>query len=54
MTLKVDFTEGALAIFDMWDFLRLYKPEFLEFHAPSEHTFNGEHYEVEMQIYNKE
>ena len=53
-TLKVSFDQGAFALFDNWDQLRIYKPEYLTFHAPSEHTFDGKNYELEMQIYHKE
>lgn len=42
--------DGALAFWDESYDLRVYKVLQLHFHAPSEHTFNGKHYDVEMHI----
>ena len=54
VTIKLDLSNGAFALYDQWYFLRIYSPSYLTFHAPSEHTFEGQHYDLEMQVYHKE
>ncbi len=51
-TFQVNFVTGtgSLAFWDENDSLKLYKLVQMHIHAPSEHTFNGEHYDVELHL----
>jgi carbonic anhydrase len=41
-----------LKLHDETDKTKEFTPLQLHFHAPSEHTFNGKHYDLEMHIVN--
>ena len=53
-TISVNFTNGNLDFFDSYDELKMYSPTKIHLHAPSEHTFNGKHYDLEIHIVHKD
>ncbi len=48
--LQVNFLDGSLAFWDEQNYMKLYNMAYLTFHAPSEHTFDGYNYDLEMQV----
>ena len=51
-TFQVNFVTGtgSLAFWDENEVLKIYKLVQMHFHAPSEHTFNGVHYDMELHL----
>jgi len=49
-TIKVLFTNGNLVFWDANANLKMFAPAQFHMHAPSEHTFNGKHYDLELHI----
>ena len=49
-TLQMGFTDGTLELTSADGIKSLYEPLQLNFHSPSEHTVNGRHYDLEMQM----
>jgi carbonic anhydrase len=51
-TFEVNFITGtgSLALWDENENLQMYKMVEMHIHAPSEHTFNGINYDMELQI----
>ncbi|CDW72625.1 UNKNOWN [Stylonychia lemnae] len=52
-TYEVPFTDGFLALWDENDYLDTYKLVQFHVHAPSEHTFDGRHYDLEIHFVHK-
>lgn len=50
--LNLEDDEGDFIIYDEDGNKAEYEPYFVAFHAPSEHTVDGKHYDLEMQIVN--
>jgi carbonic anhydrase len=49
-TTKVLFTNGNLVFWNEEAHLKMFAPAQFHIHAPSEHTFNGKHYDLELHI----
>lgn len=49
----VFFTNGMMVTWDTYSTHSIYKPLSFHVHSPSEHTFNGEHYDLELHIVHK-
>ncbi len=49
-TYQVGYKDGSLAFWDEEGELGLYNILQFHVHAPSEHTFDGEHYDLELHI----
>ena len=49
----IEGTVGHLYLFDETQSKKSYDPKQFHFHAPSEHTFDGKHYDLEMHIVHK-
>jgi carbonic anhydrase len=47
---KVSFTDGSLAFWDFENMIHTYQLLQFHLHTPSEHTFNGKHYDVELHL----
>ena len=49
-TVKLNFTKGKLTFLDVDGNMSYYKFTEFHIHSPSDHTFNGKHYNVEMHL----
>jgi carbonic anhydrase len=49
-TVKLNFTKGKLTFLDVDGSMSYYKFTEFHIHSPSDHTFNGKHYNVEMHL----
>lgn len=49
-TYEITLNDGVLVYFDEEGEKHFFNIEEIVFHAPSEHTFDGENYDLEMQI----
>ncbi len=49
-TIRAFFAKGRLAFLDTEGNMNYYKFNNMHFHAPSEHTFNGKHYDLELHL----
>ena len=52
--INLDKDQGGLAFFDEKNRIYLYDVQQIHFHSPSEHAFNGKHYDLEMHIVHKQ
>lgn len=53
-TYRVASTNGTISFKDPWNTTWQFTLSNFTVHAPSEHTFNGAHYDLEMQFYHKD
>jgi carbonic anhydrase len=53
-TIKVFFSDGVLVTWDYTSTLRMFQPIQFHIHAPSEHTFNGKNYDMEVHVVHQE
>lgn len=49
-TIQVDYKDGTLAFWDETNYMKLYNMLQLHVHAPSEHTFDGHNYDLEVHV----
>lgn len=47
----IDHIEGYFVVYEDDRTTEVYKPLQFHFHSPSEHTFDGKHYDLELHIY---
>ena len=52
-TLRVDFQDGSLVVWDTFGDSNAYKLIQYHIHAPSEHTIDGKNYDVEIHMVHK-
>jgi carbonic anhydrase len=45
--------KGHVYLYDETQAKKMFEPTNFHFHSPSEHTFDGKHYDLEMHIVNK-
>ena len=49
-TVQVDFKDASIAFWDETNYMKLYNMLQLHVHAPSEHTFDGQNYDLEVHV----
>lgn len=49
-TISANLTKGRLAFLDSEGNMNYYKLVNMHFHAPSEHTFDGKYYDLELHL----
>mgnify|MGYP001571981960 CR=1 FL=1 len=50
----VSFKDGYLAFWNQLDNMEIFSLLQFHFHSPSDHTFNGKNYDLEMHIVHKD